>query len=288
MQQPALAVVIPAGPSDDVVDTVSSVLHFTTAPRFVLIIDDTGRDMRVALEALSSDVCVIPAPLRARGAHGGLWIKLAAGYRHVLENFSFDVLLRLDADALVIGEGVAKVASERFALDNRVGMLGSYRVGPDGGTRSWSDAAKTLKQECGVRGMKHPRMRELLRSLRSVAIKSGYVAGEHALGGAYLHSPSAVRALSERGWLNLPPLRHSHLGEDHLFALLTIAAGFGIADFGGPDDPFALKWKGLPSAPAELITRKKLVTHSVRSWGSLDEREIRAFFSEARCPSQSK
>jgi hypothetical protein len=286
MHKTALAVVIPAGPADDVFDTVTSVLHFTTEPRFVLIIDDTGHDVQSALEALSPDVRVIPAPPGAPGAHGGLWAKLAAGYCYVLDHFSFDVLLRLDADALIIGKGIARVASERFALDNRVGMLGSYRVGPDGGTRSWSDAARVLDQECGMRGMRQPRMRELLRSLRSAAIKNGYIAGEHALGGAYLHSRSAVRALSELGWLDLPPLRHSHLGEDHLFALLTIAAGFRIDDFGGPGDPLALKWKGLPFAPAELITRKKLVTHSVRSWDNLEEREIRAIFSKSRRPSQ--
>jgi len=113
-------------------------------------------------------------------------------------------------------------------------------------------------------------------------MSNGYVAGEHALGGAYVHSLAAVRALSGRGWLDLPSLRHSHLGEDHLFALLTVAAGFKIGDFGGPGDPLALKWKGLPAAPAELITRKKMVTHSVRSWQDLEEREIRAIFSAAR------
>jgi len=282
MDPTALAVIIPAGPADDVADTVASVVHFTSAPRFIVVIDDTGRAVRETLEASSTDVHVIPAPPDAPGVLGGLWVKLAAGYRYVLDNFSFDVILRLDADALVIGHGIARSASERFATDDRLGMLGSYRLGYDGGHRDWEPAARILDRECGLRGIDRPRMRHLLRTLRSIAVENGYVRGEHPLGGAYLHSKSAVHAIAERGWLELSPLRHSHLGEDHIFALLTRAAGFEIGDFAGPDDPMALEWKGLPAGPAELLARHKVITHSVRSWGQLNEAEIRTAFAKAR------
>ncbi|HTW98958.1 MAG TPA: hypothetical protein VMD59_09285 [Acidimicrobiales bacterium] len=276
-----MAVVVPAGPNDDVVDTVASVLHFSSAPRFVVVVDDTGGNVRRDLEALSPDVSVIPAP-PAAGAHGGLWVKVAAGYRHVLRHFAFDVLLRIDADALVIGGGVAEAAARRFATDAAVGMLGSYRVGPDGRLRSWSDAARALRRECGLPGWQHPRTRRVLRTLRKSAEANRYVAGEHPLGGAYLHSFAAAHAIAERGWLDLDPLRYSRLGEDHLFGLVTVAAGFEIADFGGPEDPLALRWRGLPDDPAALLARNKLVTHSVRSFGDLDERAIRSIFAEAR------
>jgi hypothetical protein len=282
VSSPPLAVVVPAGPADDVGDTISSVLHFTTRPRLIVVVDDTGRDVRVDLEALSPDVHVIRASTRAPGGFGGLWVKVAAGYQHALTNFEFEVLLRLDADALVIGPGIAETAAERFAEDSRVGMLGSYRVEADGHARSWADAAGALSHECGLRGMDRPHMRRILRALRAAATAHGYLPGEHALGGAYLLSALAVRTIAEHGWLELLPLRQSRLGEDHLFALITVAAGFHIADFGGPADPLALKWRGLPAAPQELLTRRKLITHSVRSWESLDEREIRAIFAEAR------
>jgi hypothetical protein len=65
-------------------------------------------------------------------------------------------------------------------------------------------------------------------------------------------------------------------------ALLTAAAGFRIGDFGGPADPLALKWQGLPAHPADLLTAGKLVTHSVRSWQNLSERQIRNIFAQAR------
>lgn len=282
----SLAVVVPAGPGDDVEDTLRSVLHYAGAPRSVIVVDDTGGGC-AGLEALSPDVHVIPAPAGAVGAQGGLWVKLAAGYRHALAVASFDVLLRLDADALVIGPGLEDLARARFAAEPGLGMLGSYRHDMTGAVRDWSPAARALGAACGLRGLRRPALRRMLRRLRDEALANGYLAGEHPLGGAYLHSAAAVRAIAARGWLDLPGLAASDLGEDHLFALLTVAAGFTIADFGGPRDPMALRWRGLPASPADLLARNKLVTHSVRYWDDLDERSIRAAFAARRAREES-
>lgn len=65
-------------------------------------------------------------------------------------------------------------------------------------------------------------------------------------------------------------------------ALLTLAAGYQIYDFGGPADPLALRWRGLPAHPDDLLANGKLVIHSVRSWGNLAEKEIRDIFKQAR------
>lgn len=277
-----LAVVIPGGPADDVRDTLDSVLHYTSPPRLVVVVDDTGGHLQGPLEERSGDVRVIQAPPGAPGALGGLFAKLSAGFRHALDTFPFDVLLRLDADALVIGPGLAEAAKERFGADPGLGMLGSCRVRSDGCARSFEEAARVLGRECGWRGLDRPSMRAALRALRRAALEHGYVAGEHALGGAYLLSADAVGAIAQQGWLDLWPLRASRLGEDHLFAMATVAAGFRLGDFGGPGDPLALRWKGLPAEPAVLLEEGKLVTHSVRSFEALSEPEIRAAFAAAR------
>jgi hypothetical protein len=44
----------------------------------------------------------------------------------------------------------------------------------------------------------------------------------------------------------------------------------------------ALRWKDLPAHPKDLLDRKKLIVHSVRSWDTLDEPEIRGIFRAAR------
>jgi hypothetical protein len=275
---------MPVGPNDEALDSVRSVLHYIRPPRTVVLVDDTqGHVDLAAAAALSDDVHVLPAPANATGARGGLWVKLAAGYRRALELCAFDVLLRIDADALVIGPGVEAAARERFRADPQLGMLGSYRIGPDGGVRDFAPAAAILRHESGLRGrLRDRRLRALLRELRAAAEANGYRAGEHPLGGAYLHSGAAVRALAANGWLDLPPLARSGLSEDHLFALLTVGAGFRIADFGGPEDPLAVRWRGLPAHPSQLLAAGKLVTHSVRSFGDLDEGTIRRLFAAAR------
>lgn len=278
----ALAIVIPAGPADDVVDTLASIIHFTQAPRFIVIVDDTPHDLRMSLEKVSPDVHVVPAPPGALGTNGGLWVKIASGYRYVLDHFSFDILLRIDADALMIGAGIGELAAKRFAEDRTLGMLGSYRVDPTGAIRDWSPGARALALECSPYGFAQAPLRRTLRNVRKRALVNGYIPGEHPLGGAYLYSAPAVRAIAGLGFLDLPDLSRSRLGEDQLFALLTVAAGFRIGDFGGPDDPLALRWRGLPAAPEDLLMRGKLIAHSVRFWGQMSEEEIRSYFADSR------
>jgi hypothetical protein len=278
-----MAVIIPAGPRDDVLDTVASVIHYTQRPRIIVVIDDAaGADGIAQVRALGSDAVVIPAPREAQGALGGLWVKLAAGYRWVLSRYEPRIVLRLDADALLIGHGLESKAEQVFVSDPAVGLLGSYRIGPDGGLRDSSWAATRLRAEVGLRGFRHPRCRSHLRRFLELARSRGYVDGESALGGAYIHSYEAAARIHERGWFKQPWLASSRLGEDHLMALLTVAAGYRIADFGGPADPLAIKWEGLPAHPSDLLASGKVVTHSVRSWHGLDETDIRRVFGQAR------
>lgn len=285
MSSPRLAVVIPAGPRDDVLDTVHSVLHYIPDAVRIVIVDDTagGRPGDLAaLRAMGPPVTVIDAPDDAPGAQGGLWLKLAAGMKHALARAEFDLLLRLDADALVLGRGVAEAAARRFSEDDRLGLIGSYRIDPVGRIRGWTVGGRILQTEAGLRGLRHPALRRTLRRLLGYAAVHGYVPGEHPLGGAYLFRAETVRALADRGWFDLSELVPSNAGEDHLYGLLTVAAGFRIGDFGGPDQPLSLRWKGLPKAPADLVREGKLITHSVRYWQDMREPEIRRYFAERR------
>ena len=279
-----VAVIIPAGPHDDVADTMASVIRYTVPSRIVVVIDDTGPPAGGpgTIGGPWPDTVVLPAPGGAPGGQGGLWVKLATGYRWLLDRYEPAIILRLDADALIIGPGLEAAAETAFARDSRVGMLGSYRVGPDGGQRDASWASRRLRVEMGPRGLLHPKRRSTLRRCRRAARGHGYTDGESALGGAYLHRYQAAQSIDDRGWFSQPWLASSQLGEDHIMALLTVAAGHRIGDFGGPADPLALTWRGLPAHPADLLAAGKLVTHSVRSWPGLTEAQIRDLFARAR------
>ena len=225
---------------------------------------------------------MLPAPPRSPGGLGGLWVKIAAGYQWLLERYEPGVIIRLDADALIIGAGIEERATQEFVKNPTIGLLGSYRVSPDGGLRDWSWPARRLRIEAGLRGTRYPSHRKRLRELIALARQNAYADGEHALGGCYIHSCKAADDIYAKGWFQQSAFATSKLGEDHIMALITVAAGYHIADFGGPDDPMALTWKGLPAHPNELIARQKLVTHSVRSWESLKESEIRSIFRAVR------
>jgi hypothetical protein len=271
-----MVVVVPAGPRDDAADTLRSVLRYTE-PELVVVIDDTrGRGIGLS----HPKVAVISPPATRTGPFGGLFVKLGAAFRHALEHADFDVLLRLDADALLLGPGIAEAAMARFERDPAVGALGSYRVGPDGRPRDWTQARRMVQAEIGLRGLRRPSVRRRLRSLCGAA--PGYVPGEHPLGAAVLYRRDAIDQMYRRELLDMPELGDSRLGEDHLFGLLTVAAGYRTEDFGGPDDPLALRWKGLPASPEDLLAAGKLVTHSVRFWQDMREAEIRGYFAARR------
>ena len=280
------AVVIPAGPRDDLVDTLDSVLRYVDRPRLIVVVDDTGRRHRAATlvpgDVAGDEIAVVAADPSAPGGLGGLWVKLCQGFRVVQEAGPWDVVLRMDADALLIGPGLAAMAADRFADDHGIGVLGSFRVGPDGRRRDWRPAAKRLRSETGLRGLRRPPVRRCVRELVRLGAAHGYEAGAHPLGGAYLLAPRLLDAWSGLGWLSLQPLARSRLGEDHICGLLTSAAGFRTVDMGGPADPIAVTWRGLPAPPAELLARKKLVVHSVRSYRESSEPAVRREFRAAR------
>jgi hypothetical protein len=265
-------------------DTLDSVLCYAGASRIVVVVDDTGGadDFAKHAEAMSEDVVVIPAPPRAAGGYGGLWVKIAAGYRWMLERYAPQVILKLDTDALLIGAGLADHAADLFAADPEVGLIGPYRIAADGSVRDWSWGARMLRIESGPLGLRHPAMRATYRRLLKLARPSGYTDGEHALGGGYIHRLSLADDIHRRGWWDIPALAPSRLGEDMIMGLLAVAAGYRIGDFGRPEDPMAARWRGLPAHPQELLAAGKALTHSVRFWNELQEPEIRRIFREAR------
>ena len=281
-----IAVVLPVGPKDAeaALDTLASALYYLSESRVVVAVDDTGSrtDFATQAEKLSPDIVVLPAPQHAAGADGGLWVKLAAGYQWLLEKYAPDMILRLDADALIIGAGIEERAAQEFAKDRKIGLLGSYRVCPDGTRRDWSWAARRIRIEAGVRGLRYPGRRARLREFVTLARKNAYIEGEHALGGSYIHSLEAANTIYSKGWFQERYFATSRLGEDHIMGLVTVAAGYYIADFGRPEDPMALEWKHLPDHPDNLLADEKLITHSVRKWEHLNEPEIRSIFRAAR------
>jgi hypothetical protein len=79
----------------------------------IIVIDDTkGRGISFSHEKLTT---IRPAADSQRfSAYGQLFVSLSAACRQIVESIEFDILLRLDADALLIGEGLFEAAWQRF------------------------------------------------------------------------------------------------------------------------------------------------------------------------------
>lgn len=272
--------VIPVGPGDDDHnDTIKSVLHYADAQAEVVVVDDRGLDGTWRAEFPS--VHVVAAP-DAPGGWGGLYYKLGTGMTFAVENLQFDLLIRMDTDALLIGTGFEEKCAKRFQLDNQVGILGAWKHGPDGSLRDWTPAANVLRSETGIRGLRHPRRALDLQRLTTQALRHGYELGENALGGCYVMSGTLVKTFHERKMLQMSSLIGSMAGEDHIFSLLARSLGFRIGDFSGIGDPMAIKWKGLSASPQLLNEQNRLVIHSLKSFGHFEETTSRAYFAERR------
>lgn len=270
-----LAVVIPIGPNEIWQDTVDSVFKFAD-PEVVVAINNTREPLEIAgAEVIDS---------RANGNRGGLWENLTDAYVHLCERGVRDglgvpeVVLRIDTDALLLRHGLEGAAQEAFKKDPRVGLLGSYRIGPDGGSRDFTPAATTLRREANL----FSKRGRIVRSWINEASSRGYELGEHALGGAYLVRGDALHTCWRRGLLTTRAFAQSGISEDHLMALAVRVCGYTIDDFGGPGQPLALRWLGLPTSPEDLIKSQAVLVHSVRTWEGREEEEIRQVFAATR------
>ena len=273
---------MPVGPDDDGRETIESLLLYLAPPVHVIAIDDSGRPAtRRTLEAFGPAVTVLEPS--GRGLRGGLWRSLANAYAIALERYTFRALLRIDTDALAVGYGAEEDAARRFAEDPSLGLLGSYRVDCNGGPRDFGPPARVIRAEAGLRGLVTDRARRaVLRRWLRQARPRGYEMGEHVLGAVYFLSPACLAAMAARGYLDADVFDESGISEDHLFALMAVAAGFRLGDHATDPRPMGVSWRGLPAPPEELLARGKSIVHSVKSHGARTERSVRGFFADRR------
>jgi hypothetical protein len=280
-----------------VADTLASIVHYTGIPRRIILVDNTGTNSCLPLQAQFPDVDVVVTP-EVHGRFAGIYLTTSLGYLHAVGNYKFNVILRMDTDALVVGDAPEQDALSFFLANPTVGALGSYRVDCNSEPRSFTGAGRRLRAETSLFPAVHPRCLRpylllrlkpdcyrgftLLRALRARALVHGYHDGEHFMGGAVFLSGECVRRLAAADLLYRRDLRWSRLEEDHLFSLMIRSLGMEIADFVTGDRPMGLRWRGLPSSPEALLTRGKKVVHSTRFWNTMTEDEIRRFFRERR------
>jgi hypothetical protein len=234
----------------------------------VLVVEDATPDVRWPdVRARFADVDVV----RSRRPTGGpprLSPPIARGYAIALERYEFDVLCKLDTDALVTGPGLGDRAAERFAAEPRLGMLGTIGLRADGVPEDYSYDAWVVSHE--------RRWNRTVRD-RLARAERGTYDGRKVHGGVYVLSRAALEAMAGAGDLRRDPPWWSQIGEDLWCSLAVCAAGFALGSWGAPGDPTASASKWLPVPLAEVRSRGLLAVHSVRRGADGEsEAEVRA------------
>jgi hypothetical protein len=285
-------VLLPAGPDtpgDYLTDTLASIAHHM-AGCVTGVIDDsrTGRFASAAKEF--PNVVVVEAARMGEGmksvpARGGLFVKEALAVKALVERYRFDLLLKMDTDALVIGDAPHRDVLAFLRQHPDVGIVGAFLGRGDGTPKKNAMATKgrQLTSEMSARNLvRRPRLALTLRRLVRQAERHGYTRGDTCTGGAFFVSDAALRMMLGRGYLDLPVLAESALSEDTLFSLLSCACGYRLSDLTGSSDVLAINWRGLPMEPDELVRQGKKIVHPIKDSDPSFEPRIRKFFHERR------
>lgn len=281
----SIVVVMPVGPNTPLAfvrDTLESYAFYTRRSFQFVIADDSHQGIGKAIQEIYPDIDVLTSA-KPMGGWAGLYINEAIAFRHALQHYRFQALLKLDTDALVIGEAPEEEALALFAAHPTIGMAGQYPNDYDG--KPWDigwPRDRVLNGATTWKYIRRPFTNWFLRKLYKRAKANGYRAGESVFGGAYFLSYNCVQTLYNEGLLPLQNLIGLNMGEDHIFSLLVKAVGFNFGTLSAKGQSFGLAWKGLPAAPEQLFTEGRKIIHSTRFWKEQKEEEIRRYFTHQR------
>jgi hypothetical protein len=245
-----------------VLELLDSARAYLRGPYRAIVVDDTG-DMATWWALRGYPEVDVLRNWRRRGFQHLLG-SLQRGYRHALEQYDFQAVLKLDTDSLITGHGFDADILALVQAHPTAGVFGS---------RNWRE-----RQDDFWKGQLEANL-PMWGPIMERAEGYGYQRGESVLGGAYVVTHACLAGLAREGFLGITPTG-PRIAEDVTFSLFARALGYGLHDVSGPSDPFALAYRGLPMPPRTLLARGKKVVHSVKL-GAEDLRH-RTVFARAR------
>lgn len=289
-------VLTPVGPRSRpsyVADTIASFRYYMPESSTAMLVVDDSRTpaMQRAIPEFANvhwltATDLVPTSGADHNTRGILLLKQLRALEVISRDLDWRCLLRLDDDALFIGPSPHHDALTYFAEHPAIGMLGAYLRRGDGSDKRPSLAKqrrRLLRQILSADGLKRPRMSWFLARLLVRAASRGYTLGHMCTGGALFLSRAAYQGFQPLWQHGGALLRGSRLADDLLLAVLTGAAGFGLADFSDADQIMAINWRRLPMPLDELVRRKKKLVHPVKDPADPAlEAAVRAFFRELR------
>ena len=253
-------------------DRLRALVHnlFTHEPdaRLLVIDDCTGDDVRDIERDGRVDVV---RRWRPAGYPTGLVRILLQAYSIAARRYRFDVLLKIDTDALLLRPGVFAQARESFAERPELGMLGTHipDASVESDTHRWSWLVPLLERQAA--------QDRVLGGLLRRAHANGYRLGEHVQGGVHVLSPGAIAGLEAAGVTRWRPPRSELFYDDIMMSMFVRAVGFGLGDLDGPHASIRSTATTLPLPLDELARSRVTAVHSVkRGLDGEREDEVRA------------
>jgi hypothetical protein len=253
----------------------------------------------------------IANPVRGRGGSwlGTLSARILTALAWIQNNVEVDFVLRIDADALVIGP-FARAIRDLAARCPDAGVIGTVGMSCNPETRArqdmqseprvlrarrlWppapddredgelrrADAERVDVPAFGRVSMWQLRQFDRIRPDIDAAIANGYATYEYCQGGACAVTRTMIDRLASGGffarteaWEGLP------FPDDYVLAMYARAVGLRLYDYSAPGEPFGVQASGLAFSPAELAARGHGIIHSVKNDARYTEREIRDYYA---------
>ena len=190
-------------------------------------------------------------------------------------------MIKVDVDALFTGGEIIKQSINFFSLNPTIGLIGSFKKKADGAKRSFWQWGLYLIWE-SLFCINRPSWSTTITK----ALRNGYWAGAHILGGCCIYSESCIQSILENYSYTIilrDKFHRSRAGEDVIMSVFVYANGYKLGEFGRPQDPLAIAHKNLPIAKERIITEKKQIIHSVKKGlHGESETELRKFFKNYR------
>ena len=248
-----------------------SLLRWEPDARLLVVDDASGERVRSVERDSRVDFA---GRWRPRGYPTGLLRLVLESFALIARRYDFEVLLKLDTDALCLRPGLFAEARRRFESHPGAGMAGSYLRG----IRDERDDHRF--------GWLVPIMEDEARADRrfadawDAALANGYSPGEHVQGGVYVLSSAALDAMLAAGLLDWRPRLPATLYDDVVISMFVRAVGYELASL----EPTVLSApNSLPVSLARIAELRPAAVHTVkRGLDGETEAEVRIALTQRR------
>ncbi len=298
------AVFVPVGPGEpsgigtqDLLDGLRAFEPEAVSACDVFLVND-GQDRIADLSAASGFRSIHTLMNPAGELHP--WDRMTAGglaaVHAIMAADDYAFAIKFDTDALVVNPFVTRIVA-CFAESERAGVVGSYRVFPDGAARPGNESLGAMVDTAnrrlpGLRWLRewhHDRMvwaaRQFVassgrrRAVIGRARRNGHRASQHVQGGSFAIGGATLAAWREAEWFPEPlDFTSSLVGDDVLTSLCAVAAGFELVDLNQPGDPFGVWYAAPTKSMSDLAAANYAIVHSIKQRPEFDESATRQWF----------